>query len=114
VEVVGKRLALLHELVPNAVRVAVPVNPGNVASEAISQNVQEAARTMGLEVQVFKVETISEIDAAFATMAQERFDALFVATDSFFGSHREQIVTLAARYGVPATYGDRESVEARV
>jgi ABC-type uncharacterized transport system substrate-binding protein len=112
VEVVGKRLALLHELVPDAVHVAVLVNPGNVVSEAALQNAQEAARTMGLQVQVRKAATIGEIDAAFDAMAQERLDALFVAADSFFGSHRTQIVTLAARYRVPATYGDRESVEA--
>jgi putative ABC transport system substrate-binding protein len=112
VEVVGKRLALLHELVPNALRVAMLVNPGNVASESTLQYAQEAARTMGLQVQVLKAATISEIDAAFAAMAQERLDALFVAADSFLGSHRVQIVALAARYNVPATYGDRESVEA--
>lgn len=112
VEVVGKRLALLHELVPNAVRVAVLVNPGNVASASTLQNAEEAARPMGLQVQVLKAATISEIDAAFAAMAHERLDALFVAADSFLGSHRVQIVTLAARYRVPATYGDRESVEA--
>jgi putative tryptophan/tyrosine transport system substrate-binding protein len=112
VEVVGKRLALLHELVPNAVRVAVLVNPGNVTSEATLQNAQNAARTMGLQVQVRKAATFSEIDAAFAAMAQERPDALFVAADAFFGSRRMQIVTLAARYRIPATYGDRESVEA--
>jgi putative tryptophan/tyrosine transport system substrate-binding protein len=112
VEVVGKRLALLHQMVPNAVRIAVLVNPGNVASGTISQNAQEAARAMGLEVQVFKAGTISEIDAAFATMVQQRIDTLFVAADSFFGGRRGQMVTLAARYGIPATYGDRESVEA--
>jgi putative ABC transport system substrate-binding protein len=112
VEVVGKRLALLHELVPNAVHVAVLVNPGNGASETTSQRAQEAARTIGLQVQVLKAGTISEIDAAFATIAQQRFDALFVAADSFLGGHRVQIATLAARYRIPATYADRESVEA--
>ena len=110
VEVVGKRLALLHQLVPNAVRVAVLVNPGNVTSESTLQNAQEAARAMGLQVQVLKAATINEIEAAFAAM--ERLDALFVAADAFFGSCRIQIVTLAARYRIPATYGDRESVEA--
>jgi putative tryptophan/tyrosine transport system substrate-binding protein len=112
VEVVGKRLALLHELVPGAVRVAVLVNPANVASEPTLQNAQEAARTMGLQAQVLKAATMSEIDTAFAAMAQDRSDALFVAADSFFGGRREQIVTLAARYRIPATYADRESVEA--
>jgi putative ABC transport system substrate-binding protein len=109
VEAAGKRLALLHELVPNAVRVAVLVHPGN---EATSQRAQEVARAIGLQVQVLKAATISEIDAAFATIAQEKFDALFVAADSFLGGRRVQIVTLAARDRIPATYADRESVEA--
>jgi putative tryptophan/tyrosine transport system substrate-binding protein len=88
VEATGKRLALLHELVPNAVRVAVLVHPGN---EATSQRAHEVARAIGLQVQVLKAATISEIDAAFTTIAQERFDALFVAADSFLGGRRVQI-----------------------
>jgi putative tryptophan/tyrosine transport system substrate-binding protein len=109
VEAVGKRLALLHELVPNAARVAVLVHPGN---ETTSQRAQEVARAIGLQVQVLKAATISEIDAAFTTIAHERLDALFVAADSFLGGHRVQIVNLAARDRVPAAYADRESVEA--
>jgi len=113
VDLVGKRLALLLELVPNAARVAVLINPANLAySEATLQNAQEAARTMGLQIQVYKAATISEIDGAFAAMAKERLDALFLAADSFFGSRRMQIVPSAARSRVPAAYGDRESVEA--
>jgi putative tryptophan/tyrosine transport system substrate-binding protein len=109
VEIVGKRLAFLHELVPNAVRVAVLVHPGNRVSETTAQ---EAAPAIGMQVQVLKAATICDIDAAFTTIVQERLDALFVAADSFLGSSRVQIVTLAARNKVPATYADRESVEA--
>src|SRR5262249_6369286 len=84
-EVVAKRLGLLHELVPKAVRVAVLINPANATTAAATlQNVQEAAHHIGLQIHVFNASTIREIDAAFATLVRERLDALFVAPDSFF------------------------------
>ena len=80
---VAKRLRLLHDLVPKAVRVAVLVNPANATSaETTLRDVQEAARTIGLQIQVLNASTIREIDAAFATLARERPDALFVAADA--------------------------------
>jgi putative ABC transport system substrate-binding protein len=112
-EVVGKRLQLLHELVPKAVRVAVFVNPASGATaETALRNAQEAARIIGLQIQVFNASTSREIDAAFAAFARERPDALFVAPDSFFGSRRGQFATLAARDRIPATYSQRDYVEA--
>jgi putative ABC transport system substrate-binding protein len=112
-EVVGKRLGLLHELVPKAVRVAVLVNPANVTTaEATLRNVQEAAHHIGLQIQVLNASTSREIDAAFATLARERPDALFVAPDSFFASRRVQFVTLAARDRIPVAYSPRDIVEA--
>ena len=79
-EVVAKRLALLHELVPKAVRVAVLVNPANATiAETTLRDVQEAARAIGLQIHVLNASTSREIDAAFATLARERPDALFVA-----------------------------------
>ena len=112
-EVVAKRLGLLHELVPKAVRVAVLVNPANAASaETTLRDVQEAARTIGLQIHVLNASTSREIDAAFATLARERPDALFVAGDAFFTSRRVQFVTLAARDRIPAAYGDRDFVAA--
>jgi putative tryptophan/tyrosine transport system substrate-binding protein len=112
-EVTVKRLRLLHELVPKAVRVAVLVNPGNVSvAEATLREVQEAARTIGLQIQILNASTIGEIDAAFATLARERPDALFVAADAFFTSRRGQLATLTARDRIPAAYGVRELVEA--
>ena len=97
-EVVAKRLALLHELVPKAVRVAVLVNPANAPiAETTLRDVQEAARAIGLQIHVLNASTSREIDAAFATLARERPDALFVAPDAFFTSRRVQIATLAAR-----------------
>jgi putative ABC transport system substrate-binding protein len=112
-EVMGKRLGLLHELVPKAVRVAVLVDPAIGAdAEAALRPVQEAARSIGLQIQILKASTISEIDAAFATFARERPDALFVGPDAFFTSRRVQLANLAARDRIPAAYSQRASVEA--
>ena len=109
-EVVAKRLRLLHELVPKVVRVAVFVNPGNASVAAITiRDVQEAAPTIGLQTQILNATTIGEINAAFATFAQERPDALFVAGDAFLIS---RAVTLAARDRIPATYPNRDLVAA--
>jgi putative ABC transport system substrate-binding protein len=112
-EVLAKRLRLLHDLVPNAVRIAVLVNPGNASvAESTLQELQKAAPTMGLQIQILNTATIREIDAAFATLARERADALFVAPDAFFISRRVQIVTLTARDKIPAIYSTREHVAA--
>ena len=112
-EVVAKRLRLLHELVPKAVRVAVLVNPRNAsAAESTLRGVQEAAPTIGLQTQILNASTIGEIDAAFATLARERPDALFVAGDAFFLDRSVQFVTLTARDRIPAAYSVREPVAA--
>jgi putative tryptophan/tyrosine transport system substrate-binding protein len=112
-EVVAKRLRLLHELVPKAVRVAVLVNPANAtAAESVLREVQQAAPTIGLQIQILNASTIGEIDAAFATLARERSDALFVAGDAFFFDRRVQFATLTARDRIPATYAVRELVAA--
>jgi putative ABC transport system substrate-binding protein len=112
-ELVAKRLGLLHELVPKAVRVAVLVNPANAPSaEATLRDLPEAARAIGLQTQVLNASTSREIEAAFATLVRERADALFVAPDAFFISRRVQFVTLAARYGIPTAHNAREEVEA--
>jgi len=110
-EVASKRLRLLHELVPNAVRVAVLVNPANVpGTETALRIVQEAAPTMGLQIQILKASTSREIDAAFATIERERPDALFVIGDAFFISRAVQFATLTARSRIPATYPVRDYV----
>jgi putative ABC transport system substrate-binding protein len=104
-ELVAKRLGLLHELVPRAVRVAMLLNPANSPiAELTLREVQEAARIIGLQIQALNASTIPEIDAAFATLARERPDALFVPPDSFFTSRRVQITTLAARERIAAAY----------
>jgi putative ABC transport system substrate-binding protein len=112
-EVVAKRLRLLHDLVPKAVRVAVLVNPANAATaEPTLRDVHEAAATIGLQIQILNASTIGEIDAAFAALARERSDALFVAPDAFFTIHRAQFATLTARDRIPASYAVRELVAA--
>jgi putative ABC transport system substrate-binding protein len=112
-EVVTKRLGLLHDLVPKAVRVAVLLNPANGPSaESTLRAVHEAAPIFGLQIQVLNATTIGEIDAAFASLARERPDALFVALDAFFLSRRVQFATLSTRDRIPATYSQREYVAA--
>jgi putative ABC transport system substrate-binding protein len=112
-ELPAKRLTLLHELVPKAVRVAVLLNPANVTvAETTLRVVQEAARTIGLQTHALNASTSGEIDAVFATLARERPDALFVAPDAFFLSRRVQFATLAARDRIAAAYALRDFVAA--
>jgi len=99
--------------VPKAVRVAVLVNPANISiAETTLRGVQEATRTIGLQIQILNATTIGEIDAAFATLARERPDALFVAPDLFFLGRRVQLANLAAGDRIPAAYAQREFVTA--
>jgi putative ABC transport system substrate-binding protein len=110
-EIVAKRLALLRELVPKAVRVAVLVNPADAPNMEITlQEAKEAAPTMGLQIQVLNASTSSQIDVAFATLARERPDALFVAANAFFASRRVQLANLAARERISAIYSNRDYV----
>jgi putative tryptophan/tyrosine transport system substrate-binding protein len=111
-EVNAKRLGLLRELVPTAARVALLMNPNNALNtSATLKEVEPAARTLGLQVQVFNASTSPEIDAAFAAVVAWRPDALFVAPDGFFTSRRVQLAALAARHALPATYSVRDVVE---
>jgi putative ABC transport system substrate-binding protein len=86
------------------------MNPTNPSAETTLQEVQEAARSIGLQIHILHAATIAEIDAAFATLARDRPDALFVATDGCFGSRAVQFVTLAARDKIPASYSPRYAV----
>ena len=107
-ELVAKRLGLLHELVPKAVRVAVLVNPANApTAEATLRDIPDAARAIGLQIQVLNASTSREIEAIFATLVRDQADALFVAGDGFFTSRRGQFATLAARDRIPAAYSNR-------
>jgi putative ABC transport system substrate-binding protein len=111
-EVAAKRLGLLHDLVPKAIRIAVLVNPANVSSaETTLREIQEAARSLGLQIQTLNASTSREIEEAFAILVRERADALFLAPDSFFQSRRVQFATLTTRHTIPAAYASREYVE---
>jgi putative ABC transport system substrate-binding protein len=112
-ELAAKRLELLRELVPGAVRIAVLVDPAHAAStETTLREVEAAARAMGLQIQVLNASTIGEIDAAFARLVSERPDALFVGgTGPFLVDRRVQLAQLAARHAVPAIYQDRLHAE---
>ena len=103
-----KKLELLHELVPKAVVIGALVNPRNPNAETVSKNLQEAARTLGLDIHIVNAATEREFGAAFATLVQQRAGALVVASDPFFITRREELVALAARDAIPAIYEWRE------
>ena len=112
-EVVAKRLGLLRELVPHAARIAVLFNSADpVRSESMLKDVQAAAHTLMLQTQVLYASTSREIEAAFATLARERPDALFVGPDGFFNTRRVLLAMLAARHAIPTTFASRESADA--
>jgi putative ABC transport system substrate-binding protein len=111
VELAAKRLELLREVVPAASRVAMLINPNNPNAEATLRDAETAARAMGLQISVLNASTSREIVAAFATIVREQCDALFVAGDPFFGNRRVQLVHLATRHAIPATYAAKEIAE---
>jgi ABC-type uncharacterized transport system substrate-binding protein len=102
----------LHELVPAAIAVGVLVNPTSPTSQAGTSDVQAAARTLGLHLQIENASSEREIDEAFVSFAQQRVNALFVSSDAFFTARRDQLAALAARYALPASYGYRDDVAA--
>ena len=103
-----KRLGLLLELVPKAAVIALVVNPMNPEATSQPADVQGAARTLGKQLYVLNASTAKEIDTAFATLVQQRAEALIVGGDPFFVNRREQLVALAARHALPAIYPSRE------
>jgi putative tryptophan/tyrosine transport system substrate-binding protein len=112
-DIAAKRLGLLHDLVPKATRIAVLVNPDNTSTaEATRRDMPEAARALGVTIEVLNASTSREIEAAFAVLVRNRADALFVAADAFLNSRRVQFATLATRHGFPSTYSNRAVVEA--
>jgi ABC-type uncharacterized transport system substrate-binding protein len=111
-ELVAKRLEILRELVPAVTRMAVLVNPAfPTQAQSALREVEAAARTIGLQIQVFNASTSREIDEVFATFTRERPDALFVTSDTFFTSRRVQLVNLSTRHAIPAGFPNRESTE---
>jgi ABC-type uncharacterized transport system substrate-binding protein len=112
-ELGAKRLELLRTLVPGAARVAVLVNPANARTrETTLSDLEPAGRTMGLQLQVLNASSSRDIDKAFETLARDRPDAVFVSLDTTFADRRVQLVHLASRHAIPATYALRDFVEA--
>jgi ABC-type uncharacterized transport system substrate-binding protein len=111
-ELVAKRLELLRELVPGAVKVAVLMDPAAPPTATTLQELEAAARSMGLRIQVLKTSSGGEINRAFATLAHERPDALFVGPGFLFNSRRVQLVHLATLHKIPAAYSERQYIEA--
>jgi putative tryptophan/tyrosine transport system substrate-binding protein len=114
-ELPAKRLELLHQLVPKATVIAMIMNPGSANpgnAERRVRNVQEAARSLGLRLEVVQARAEADIDAAFETVTQLRAGAVLVDSDPFFNGRREQVVALAARHAVPAMYDARAFVVA--
>ena len=108
-ELTAKRLELLRQLVPGAVRVVVLVNPASATNtETTLRDMEPAARVIGLQIQVLNASTSREIDAAFATFVHDRPDAIFLSQDVFFNSRRVQLANMAARYAIPMTSGSRD------
>jgi putative tryptophan/tyrosine transport system substrate-binding protein len=107
-----KRLELLKELLPRAGMIALLVDPRNVNKPHVMQEMEEAARAKGVQLQVLKASSDSEIDAAFHSLSQQQVEALFVDADGYFVSRREQIAALAARHAIPAIYAYRDFVAA--
>ncbi|HZN31363.1 MAG TPA: ABC transporter substrate-binding protein [Xanthobacteraceae bacterium] len=111
-ELVTKRLGLLHELVPAAVRVGLLVNPDNANTESVTRDVTAAAAAIGAQIDVLRARDSREIEAAFAALVRNRADALLLGPDTVFINRRVQIVTLAARHAIPTVFPVREYAEA--
>jgi putative ABC transport system substrate-binding protein len=111
-ELTAKRLELLHALAPNAIRIAVLINPGEPASDVALRELEAAGGAIGLQTRILRTSTDREIDAAFASFVHERPDALFVAGSGLFLSRRVQLSLLAAFHRVPAIFSLRELAEA--
>jgi putative ABC transport system substrate-binding protein len=107
-ELAAKRLELLRELVPTAVRIAVLVNPNSPVTKSTLKDLKAAARAVGLQIQIIGASTVHEIEAAFSGFVHERPDALFVGPDPLFTLRRVQLANLASRHAIPMTSITRE------
>jgi len=112
VELSGKLLQWLHELVPGATRFAMLHNPTGAGSQSIIAEAQAAARTLGLQLLVLNASTESDFEPAFATLVQQQAAALYVTANLLFLNRHQQIVALAARHRMPTIYANHEAVAA--
>ena len=104
----AKRLGLLHELRPKASVIGMLVNPTFGDAETHVRDAKEAALPLGVQIHVVRARTTDDFDTAFATLAQQKIDALLLANDAFFLSERRKLIALAARYAIAAVYFWRE------
>jgi len=111
-EIAGKQLELLKESVPKVRRVAILSNPANLYHPLAIRELNVAARSLGVQLQLLEARGPNEFDGAFVAMATERVGALLVLADAMFNLHRTRLADLAARSRLPAAYGWREYVEA--
>jgi putative ABC transport system substrate-binding protein len=111
-ELVGKRLGLLHELVPGATRIAVLVNLNSPFAECTIAEVRAAGSIIGLQIEVLTANDNQDIDTAFASLAQKQIGGLLVSMDALFLSRRVQLAMQAVRHAVPAIFPIREDAEA--
>ena len=111
-ELLAKRFELLHQLVPGATVIGMVFNPNSTKPEVQVRKVQDAARSLGLQLQVAPARTEAEIDESLVTLMKLDVGALLVGSDPFFNSRRDQFVALAARHAIPAMYDNRASVAA--
>jgi putative ABC transport system substrate-binding protein len=112
IELIPKRLELVHDLVPNATLIAGLINPKNSNAGRNLTALQEAAQAKGVQIHISEASTDSELETAFADLASLKAGALIVGADPFFNARRYQIVALAAGYSLPAIYEWREFVDA--
>ena len=106
-----KKLEVVHELIPPAAVIAVLVNPNNPQAEIQANDLQAAGSMLRRRLMILKAGSEGDIDAAFATLAQQGVKAVVVVGDPFFNSRRKQLIALAARYAIPAVYSNRENVD---
>jgi putative tryptophan/tyrosine transport system substrate-binding protein len=107
----AKRLEILHELVPKATTIAALLDPKVIETEAVAGEIEQAARTLALQVLIVKAGSESEFDATFSSMTQSKASALLVGGGAFFVAQRQRLVALAAQHALPASYMTRDSVE---
>jgi putative tryptophan/tyrosine transport system substrate-binding protein len=107
-ELPGKRMGLLRELLPKTRLIAVIINSNNLDSRAEIVHIQEAARKFGFQLQIVKADSERDFEPAFATLVEQKVDALIVTTDPFFESYRDRLITLSATNRMPTIYSLRE------
>jgi putative ABC transport system substrate-binding protein len=111
-DLVAKHLGLLRELLPQAARIGLLVNPQNANADALTKNAIVAVASTGIEIITLRADDSSAIEDAFMALARRRADALMVGADGYFIRRRIQLATLSARYGLPTIFTTREYAEA--